>query len=164
LEWVENRILQTAGEQDEQSLSLKELFHQLLPSETHLNDLFNFLEKKDVQKGDYLIWQGDPPDNIYFVESGRVTAQLEYTDRPTVRLETMQAGRVIGEIGYYLKQKRTAAVVADEPGVVYILSAESLAKMEKDSPGVASYFHQLIIKLLAERTTHLIRTVAALEK
>jgi hypothetical protein len=36
--------------------------------------------------------------------------------------------------------------------------------MEQKAPDVASYFHHLIVQLLAERTTHLIRTVAALEK
>ena len=81
-----------------------------------------------------------------------------------MRLETMKSGRVIGELGFYLGQKRTAAVIADEPSTVYLLSSKNLAEMEKNSPEVASYFHQLIIQLLAERTTHLIRTVAALEK
>ena len=108
--------------------------------------------------------QADVPDNIYFIESGLVTAQLEYPGKPPVRLETMKSGRVIGELGFYLGQKRTASVVADEPSTVYLLSAKNLEKMEKKSPAVASYFHQLIIQLLAERTTHLIRTVAALEK
>lgn len=76
----------------------------------------------------------------------------------------MKSGRVIGELGFYLGQKRTAAVIADEPSTVYLLSATSLAKMEQKSPEVASYFHQLIIQLMVERTTHRIRTVAALEK
>ena len=76
----------------------------------------------------------------------------------------MRAGRVIGEIGFYLHQQRTAAVVVDEPSVIYVLSAANLATMEKEAPDVASYFHQLIVQLLAERTTHLIRTVAALER
>lgn len=108
--------------------------------------------------------QADAPDNIYFIESGQVTAQLEYPNKPPVRLETMKSGRAIGEIGFYLGQKRTAAVVADEPSTIYLLTAKNLAKMEKKAPEVASYFHHLIIQLLAERTTHLIRTVAALEK
>ena len=164
LEWVENKILNVASDQQEQTLTLKEMFHELSPDETHLNDLFKFLEKKEVKRGDYLMRQSDAPDNIYFLESGQVTAQLEYPNQPPVRLETMKSGRVIGEIGFYLRQKRTAAVIADEPSTVYLLSAKSLAKMEKKSPQVASYFHQLIIQLLAERTTHLIRTVAALEK
>ena len=164
LEWVENQILAGAQQATDQSLTLKEMFQQLLPNAAHLDDLFEYLEKKNVNAGDYLMRQTDPPDNIYFIESGRVTAQLENPGQPPVRLETMRSGRVIGELGFYLGQNRTAAVVADEPSVVYILSAKNLAKMEKRSPGVASYFHQLIIQLLAERTTHLIRAVAALEK
>ncbi|HUE97983.1 MAG TPA: cyclic nucleotide-binding domain-containing protein, partial [Anaerolineales bacterium] len=164
LEWVENKILNTVSEQQEQNISLKDMFHQLLPDETHLNDLFRFLEKKVVKTGDYLMRQEDAPDHIYFVESGQVTAQLEYPNQAPVRLETMKSGRVIGELGFYLRQKRTAAVIADEPSIVYFLSAENLAQMEQSSPQVASYFHQLIVQLMAERTTHLIRAVAALEK
>ena len=75
----------------------------------------------------------------------------------------MKSGRVVGELGFYLGQKRTAAVIADEPSTVYLLSAMNLAKIEKKAPEVASYFHQLIIQLMAERTTPLSRTVAALE-
>jgi CRP-like cAMP-binding protein len=164
LEWVENKILNTTNEAMDQTIPLKDMFHQLLPNDTHLNDLFKFLEKKEVKTGDYLMRQFDAPDNIYFVESGQVTAQLEFPNKPPVRLETMKSGRVIGELGFYLGQKRTAAVVADEPSTVYLLSAKSLTNMEKKAPEVASYFHQLIIQLMAERTTHLIRTVAALEK
>jgi SulP family sulfate permease len=164
LERVENQILQIANEQQEQKLTLKEMFNELLPDAIQLKELFKFLEKKEIKTGDYLMHQGESPDNIYFIESGQVTAQLEYPNQPIVRLETMRGGHVIGEIGFYLGQSRTAAVIADESSTIYLLSSKSLAKMEKKSPAVASYFHQLIIQLLAERTTHLIRTVAALEK
>jgi SulP family sulfate permease len=164
LEWVENKLLTAARDGPEGALTLKQMFHELVPDEANLNGLFTFLERIEVSQGDYLMHQADAPGNIYFVESGQVTAQLEYPNQPPVRLETMRAGRVIGEIGFYLKQKRTAAVVVDEPGTVYQLSSANLAAMERDSPAVASYFHQLIIQLLAERTTHLIRTVAALHR
>lgn len=164
LEWVENRLLSDAGQQQEAVLTLKEMFNQLLPNAPQLEGLFKFLEKKVVPAGAYLMHQQDAPDNIYFVESGQVTAQLEFPGKPPVRLETMKTGRVIGELGFYLGQKRTAAVVADEPSTVYLLSAQNLANMEQKAPDVASYFHHLIVQLLAERTTHLIRTVAALEK
>lgn len=164
LEWAENKILNDANKVDEQNLTMMEMFQQLLPNKDHLNGLFKYLEKRAAKTGDYLMRQGDDPDNIYFVESGQVTAQLENPSKPPVRLETMKSGRVIGELGFYLGQKRTAAVIADEPSTVYLLSAEKLAEMEKKSPEVASYFHQIIIQLMAERTTHLIRTVAALEK
>jgi SulP family sulfate permease len=108
--------------------------------------------------------QADKPDNVYIVESGQVTAQLEYADRRPLRLESMKSGRVIGELGFYLGQKRTAAVIVDEPSVVYLLTAANLSRMEAEAPKIASYFHRVIIQLLSERTTHLIRVVSALEK
>ena len=164
LEWVENRILQERSERQEHTLSLKDLFYQLSDDETHLLELFDFLEKKELKTNDYLMRQEDEPDHVYFIESGQVTVQLEYPDKPAQRLSTMTSGHVIGELGFYLGQKHTAAIIADEPTTLYLLSATSLAGMEKRSPEVASYFHQLIIILLAEKHTQLIRTVAALEK
>jgi len=164
LEWVENSILGAMPLEKEQGLTLKEMFRQLLPDESPLNDLFNYLEKRAVMAGEYLMHQGDLPDHIYFIEEGQVTAQLEKPGQSPVRLETMKSGRMIGELGFYLNQKRTAAVIADEPSVVYLLSATNLAKMEKKAPEAASYFHHLVIQLMADRTTHLIRTVAALER
>jgi len=161
---IQSRLPQASGAKQESILPLKDMFHQLLPDEAHLNGLFNFLEKKVVAAGDYLMRQEDAPDNIYFVEGGQVTAQLEFPAKPPVRLETMKSGRVIGEIGFHLGQRRTAAALADEPSTAYLLSARNLARMEKRSAEVASYFHALIVQLLAERTTHVIRTVAALEK
>jgi CRP-like cAMP-binding protein len=98
------------------------------------------------------------------VESGQVTAQLEQEDQAPVRLETMRSGRVVGEIGFYLGKVRTAAVVADEACTVYRLSSASLERMEREAPQGAFTFHRIIIHLLAERATHLIRTVSALQR
>ncbi len=164
LEWAENRLLNLKAEQLEKELNLRVLFNEISPNEQLLNDLFQYLDRREVTAGDYLMRQEDQPDHIYFVESGQFTAQLEYAGQPAVRLETMKAGRVIGEVGFYLGQRRTASVIADEGGVVYQLTGKKLEQMENHAPEVALYLHRLIIKLLAERTTHLIRTVAALEK
>ena len=59
------------------------MFNELVPNATHLNDLFEFLEKKEIKTGEYLMRQSDAPDNFYFVESGQVTAQLESPNKPT---------------------------------------------------------------------------------
>ncbi len=39
-----------------------------------------------------------------------------------------------------------------------------LAKMEQQDPEAASAFHQIVIRLLAERAAHLIRAVNALQR
>ncbi len=164
MEWVENILLNADAQPAARQHSLHETFSQLAHEGAPLDALFTFLERRQVAAGGYLMRQGEPSDGVYFVESGQVTAQLESPVRQPVRLETMGPGHVIGELGFYLGQQRTAAVIADVPSVVYALSAASLARMEEAAPEVASCFHRLIIQLLAARTTHLIRVVEALEK
>jgi sulfate permease, SulP family len=164
MERVENTLLKTDAQPINAQQPLRELFTQLVPNDALLDALFEFLERRQVATGEYLMRQAESADGIYFVESGQVTAQLEFPAKQPVRLETMGSGHVIGELGFYLGQQRTASVIADAPSVVYSLSANSLARMEATAPEVASYFHRLIIQLLAARTTHLIRVVEALEK
>ncbi|MDX1616497.1 MAG: SulP family inorganic anion transporter [Candidatus Promineifilaceae bacterium] len=128
-----------------------------------LTVLLSFLERLELAAGDYLMRQGDQPDNLYFIESGQVSALLEFEDRPPLRLQTMNSGNVVGEIGYYLDQARTASVVAEKPSVVYRLTLEQLSFMEKTAPIAASTLHRLMVHLLAERVTQLVNTVQALE-
>jgi SulP family sulfate permease len=93
-----------------------------------------------------------------------VTAQLIGPDRIPVRLQTMAGGHVVGEIGFYLGQQRTASVVADEDCVIYRLTREALAQMERDEPQAASALHRIIVQLSAQRITHLIRAVEDLQR
>jgi SulP family sulfate permease len=135
----------------------------LLPE---IDSVLKYLEPIQVDAGNFLIRQGDPPGAIYFIESGQVTAQFEFSDgqRQSIRLETMRGGHIVGEIGFYLNQPRTAAVVTDKPSTIYRLTREALSEMERDDPEAASLFHQLVIRLLSRRLGHLINTVNALQR
>jgi SulP family sulfate permease len=165
LEWYETEILLAAGAQpDEEHRTLKEQLEELLNSTVDVTSLLKYLERQRVDAGHHLMKQGDPPDDLYFIESGQVTARLELPGQDPIRLETMKGGRVVGEIGFYLGHTRTAAVVADEPSTVYRLTASALKEMEKNNPEAASLFHQIIVDLLAERVTHLINVVNALQR
>jgi len=165
LEWCENQILMAAGENpvdDEESLQA--LFRQLFPDAANLDDLLNYFDRLEVASGNYLMKAGDPPGELFFVEAGQVTAQLEFPDRPPFRLETIGGGGVIGEIGFCLNQPRTAAVVANKPSTIHRLSRKKLEQMELNDPDAARLFHQIITHLLAERLTFLTDTVNALQR
>ena len=84
-------------------------------------------------------------------------------DATPKRLETMQGGRVVGELGFYLGKQRSASVVANQPGVIYMLTQESLARIEKEDPEAAFAFHRIIVHLLGERVLHLVQAVDALQ-
>ncbi len=164
VEWCENELLRVSGMSEQLSTTFASQLASLLPGSADVDSLINHFERLDVDSGYYLIKQGDPPDALFFVESGQVTAQLEYADRDPLRLETMGGGHVVGEIGFYLNKPRTAAVVADQPSVIYRLSTTTLTKMEQHDPEAASALHQSIMRLVGERMTHLIGTVNALQR
>lgn len=161
LEWCEAQLLAEAGlVEDEAPLPVQ--LAEVLARPEQLQQMLKYLEREEAAPNAYLIRQGDDPDDVYFIERGQVTAQLEPEGQTPIRLETMRGGRVVGEIGFYLGAKRTAAVRANEPTTLYRLSQAKLQEMEETDPETANTFHRLIIHLLSERVTHLIRAVDAL--
>lgn len=126
--------------------------------------LVGYMERHEANEGDYLIRQGSEADHLFFIESGQISARLEGAAGVPMRLETMQGGRAVGELGFYLGTRRSAAVVVDRPSVIYRLSHDALSRIERDDPEAAQAFHRIIIHLLGERALHLVRVVEALQK
>ena len=115
-----------------------------------------------MEEGAFLIHQGDQSNEIYFIEAGLISAQLELPNGKTLRLRSMRGGTTVGEIGMYLGDTRTASVIADRPSIVHRLSKDAVKKMEKNDPEVAAFLHQWIATLLAERLADNNRTIEAL--
>ena len=58
---------------------------------------------------------------------------------------------MVGEMGLFLKQARTATVVASEPSVLYKLSLEAHNRMIQEDPELAFYLYQWIGRVLSTR-------------
>lgn len=159
-EWCEDQIC--AVDEIATGRTLVEYLQIIVPGPATAR-LVGYMERDEVAAGSYLMRQGADADHVFFLESGQVTAQLESGVSTPVRLETMQGGRAVGELGFYLGTQRSAAVVVDRPSVIYRLSQETLARIEKEDPEAAYAFHRAIIQLLGERVLHLVRAVDALQ-
>lgn len=164
LAWSEDQVLRQRDLSITKAHTLAEQLLTILPDHEAVETLLPHLRRQEAAPGTVLMHEGDPPDSLYFIESGQVTAQTAVPGRLPVRLETMGPGRVVGELGFYLGQARTASVVVDETAVVYELTRQELDHMDKDHPAAASALHRLIIYLLADRVTHLVTAVNALEQ
>ena len=164
LEWCEDHILAKQGVTDQTGV-IQKIGKQLKHAIPDLDDverLTKYFEKKELKKGAYLMYQGGIPDEMYFIETGLISAQLELPNGKILRLRSMRGGTTVGEIGLYLGETRTASVVADRPSIVYRLSKKALKEMEKRDPEVAALLHQWIATLLAERLADNNRTIEAL--
>jgi len=164
LEWCENHLLAAQGISDLTGVieKIERQLKRVMPELADVERLTKYFEKREVKQGEYLMHQGDQPNEMYFVEAGLVSAQLELPDGKVMRLRSMRGGTTVGEMGMYLGNKRTASVVADRSSTVYRLSKRSLREMEKKDPEVAALLHQWIASLLAERLAENNRTIEAL--
>ena len=143
--------------------SLIEYLQQVAPEASNLEGMLALLEQCELKGGDYLIRQNELATEMFFIESGSITAQIEHEDGRRVRLETIGQG-VVGELAFYLGNRRTAAVVCNDDVTVYRLTRDRLAEIQNQQPEQASNIHLILAKLLSERTTHLVKLVTALQR
>lgn len=154
LEHCEEEILAGAAAPDDPAgFTIWDRISKVLPAGTPLSDFMAYLEPRSYQPGEYVVRQGGPPDEIVFIERGRVTVQLSLPDGRSFRLRSMTVGTMIGETGMYLNQPRNASAIADTVTQAQVLSAAKLREMEAREPHLANALHHAIVSLLAERLT-----------
>lgn len=154
MEWCESKLLlEEGGSSIIRAGSLRGQLRKLLPLSEQVEKFMTYLEREEAQQFHILINQGDPPDCMYFIDSGEVTTRLEMSKGKFIRLKSQRGGTMVGEMGLFLKQPRTATVVVSEPSVLYRLSLEAYEKMMHDDPDLSFYLYQWIGRVLATRIT-----------
>ena len=120
------------------------------------------LERMELVDGTVLIHQGESPDDVYLLESGRLRVET-VTERGTrMRLRTLRPGVVVGEVAIYSGDPRTADVMAEGPSVVLRLSKASIERIEAVDPELASALHRWLATTLAGRLGDSLRAFDAL--
>ena len=152
LEYCEEKILSDATNSVMPAdFSIWDRIAAALPPGSPIANFMAYLEPRVYHQGEYLLKQGSPPSEIIFIESGRVAVNLAFDDGRSIRIRSMTTGTMIGEIGVYLNQPRTASAIADQVTHAHILTAEKLRDMERRDPQLANALHYAIVALLAER-------------
>ena len=145
-------------------LALRALLAQLLADPVAADGLLPCLHRVALRPGQLLMRQGDVPDHLYLLAAGQLTAQRARPGREPLRLQTLRDAQVVGEVGFYLGQPRSADVVADVPSVVYSLSVETLRRIEQQQPELALALQRLVLRLLAGRANHLADALEAIQR
>ena len=120
------------------------------------------LQAREVQPGECIIQQGQPPAGLYMIERGQVSIMLECEDGSRLRLRTVGNGAFFGEMGLYTRERATAWVIADQPTSLYQLLAEDLDRLEETVPQVASALHLFVATYMSERLAKMTNTVQTL--
>lgn len=163
VEWCEERLLREAG-LDEQGDAVRLQLQELLGAGAQPDALLGCMTRREIPAGTRLMHLGAPSDELVLIESGRLTAQLERDDGKALRLQSMEAGSIVGELGFLLDLPRSADVVADCDSVVLVLDRPRWNRLLEREPQVARAVETLVIRLLARRVVHLTRVVDTLQR
>ena len=124
--------------------------------------LWEYFERVSLQEGTKLIEQGEAPDDVYVLESGRLRVELVTPGATQVRVSTVLPGVIVGEVALYTENRRTADVVAETPSVVLRLSRTAIERMEAEEPQLAGLLHRWFAQTLAVRLSDRTRALDSL--
>lgn len=110
--------------------------------------------RRQLSRGEVLIRQGDPSDELYFVLSGRFVAQREGAVGPTAEIGQ---GQPIGEMGFFAGLRRTATVTALRDSTVLAISRERFHQVSELIPTL----RETVIAALAHRLVETLRIIEA---
>jgi len=113
----------------------------------------------EIEKGDVLFKEGENPDALYIIESGKVVITKK---RGTVELElvVLEKGQVLGEMGFFDSKTRSATAKALTALKVIEIKYEQLKKLYDTYP---DYF-KAIISSIVERLRRTNNRVKLLEQ
>jgi SulP family sulfate permease len=121
-----------------------------------------YVSRESVPAGTILIHQGEAPDDVFVLESGRLQVEMVTPEGTRMRLRTVVPGVVVGEIALYTGVPRTADVVVESPSVVLRLTRASIERMERSEPELAAALHRWLATTVSERLTDTLRAFDAL--
>ena len=101
--------------------------------------------------------------DLFFLESGRIRIQITRPDGSILRLRSMMAGTLFGEIAFYRRQPGTADVITETASVVYRLHAADFERLQEGNPRMAALLHRMLGVALAEKLSISNRALQSLD-
>jgi sulfate permease, SulP family len=151
VEWCEERILRQLDEQEEEQDGILQQLGRYLPEPGDLTILLEYLETRTVEPDDVLATQDEPSDEMFLLQSCTASVFLETGGGTRHRIRRAGSGTVFGEVGFYLGTPRTASVIVDTTGILYVLNQEDAARLEEEHPHIAGAMHKFMISVITRR-------------
>jgi len=130
-----------------------DLLRQMGQDHPRLPDLMDQMTALDLSPGDTLIAANDSQADIYFLASGRLSVLLPQGTGPAIRVRSMGPGAVVGELASLLDTPRNANVICETTARVYRLSADTIARLERDDRDLAALLWRLLARSVALKVT-----------
>lgn len=132
-----------------------------------LGAVVDALVPRTFAAGETVIAEDTEGADTFFVADGRLAVQKKLPDGGNATLASLGEGALFGEMALLARAARAASVVATEPCVLLVASAERLAEVARRHPGVADELaafcrRRMVLNLV--RTSPILAVVAQTER
>ena len=161
--WCECQLLDSlpAKLASEDYIDFRHWISDELGLEIEADMVLEYFLRREFEAGEEVYRQGADADTIDFIYSGSVIMKLKDGSRfHAIRRATRRT--VIGEMGFFRNEQRSVSVFASEPLVMYSITHEKLAELQRCYPHVHCQIQGLIIRVLADRVDMANREISVL--
>jgi CRP/FNR family transcriptional regulator, cyclic AMP receptor protein len=116
-------------------------------TEGELGDIAGDARARTLRRGDVLFNEGDDPDELYVVRTGRIAISNHSLDGRESVVALMESGAAFGEMGLFSHDGRSAAARALEQSEVVAIPYSSVRRVYEARPELL----WSVVSLLAER-------------
>lgn len=162
LRWCEDALLAAAGRTEAEGMPLSATLGDLLEDRGAVETIGRYCERSIVAPGTTLLAQDTTTADIFFIESGNASVDIAGHDGAPIHVVRLGAGDIVGEIGFYVRDKRSASVVARDEMVVWRLSSEAIERLQDEDPAAALNFHRGMAAMLSRRVARTSRHLSIL--
>lgn len=151
LEEMENMLLVRFGE--ESPVRSEALARSPAAEDADMAMLLALMSARRYAPGQIIIKAGTASDGLGFLADGRVTISMPGDGVPSLHVRSAAAGTLLGDIGFALGSARTADVVAQQPCLVYWITAEEAAELGVRAPCHAAALNRILTRSLARKVS-----------
>jgi SulP family sulfate permease len=153
LDWVEARALEEAAAEQHppKPLDLREMPIFADRREDELAALEALVETRSVRAGKKIFKAGAHGHELFIIRSGAVKLGLPIGKKETYHLATLEAGAILGGIGFLDDNAHPGDALALTDTELYVISSERFQELIETHRGLAFYFFKIIARNLGER-------------
>lgn len=121
-----------------------ELFGDL--SVTTMNDLLEFTQVQHYRSGEVLFEEGEPPDGLHIVVSGRLSVVTQDRSGSTIKLGEVRSPATVGELGLLSGSPRTATVFTRRESTIAFLERHQFDTVMQQHPEMQLTLTRLVVR------------------
>jgi len=148
LEWSEQLLLK----ESDAEATLAEALEGFEPSEAEL--IGHYFEQQVIDAGAFVLKKGEPSDEFYVIIRGRLSIYMTMTIPGAdyrKRLRSYGPGTIVGEMGFFSGEPRSADISADCETLLCSITHERFQALDAIRPDLAGKLCRIILNTLSNR-------------